>query len=72
MHIIMANPETITSFEGHPGIMGYVTEYLLSGVFYAFFIAVPVIPVSMLLQYICIRISKYNILTNVVFNLSSG
>jgi len=69
MHIIMANPETITSFEGHPGIMGYVTGYLLSGVFYVFFIAVLVIPVSMLLQYICIRISKYNIFANVLIHV---
>jgi len=69
MHIIMANPETITSFEGHPGIMGYVTGYLLRGVFYAFFIAVLVIPVSISLQYICRRISKYNILTNVLIHV---
>jgi len=69
MHIIMANPETITSFEGQPGIMGYVTGYLLSGVFYAFFIAVLVIPISMLFQYICTRINKYNIFTNVLIHV---
>ena len=69
MYIIMANPETITSFEGHPGIMEYVTGYLLSGVFYAFFIAVLVIPISMLFQYICIRLNTYNLFVNVAIHM---